>query len=237
MDKINIPESQSIAKSSSYPTVLKYSRGISLLTLFGLFLYGLINSPKVFFVYMTDWGVTLTLVYFLLALLQYFVSGLEKAVIAFFLVIWGINWVITLIFWLYLFPGSPSSDHLGGDIPFHSIPLIASIIEYLLNKIPFIRKYYVLSIAAFLLYASFVLIPYTLTQKIVYTGVTFTNAISYILLVVVLVIYSAALEIGRIVKIRWFGVAKQLSKTGGVVGGEYLMADTSKEQIYNGQED
>ena len=213
------------SKSSSFPLVLRVSRVIFLLSLTFLFLFTLALIPEIYFLYYTDWGLFLSVIYFFLANLSYSISGLDKILSALFLVIWTSNWVITLIFWIYLLP-SISPEDLAGFVPAHTLPILASVTEYLLNQLPFIRKYYVFSVGIFLVYGCLVLGPYTLTHDIVYPGITFTNANTYLLLLAILSIYAVSLEVGRIIKIQYFGVGRVLNNR--TTGRELLMVSFAK---------
>ena len=222
-------ESQTVLRSPRSAFLLRCFRGVSLVIFFAFFVFGLVIYPTLYFVTFTHWGVTLTLIYFVLVNLSYFLSGLETTISAFFLIIWASNWVITLIFWIYLFPYVPT-DQIGDLVPAHSLPLIASIIEYLVNRLPFSRKYYIFSVGTFLVYAALVLAPFTLVQETVYPGVTFTNVTTYILLIAILVICAAALEIGRIVKVKYLGIRKSIKANNSVAKSEHLLGPAEIEQ-------
>ena len=222
MDASSITLMQSLSTSSRFPLILRISRLISLLLLAFLFLVTIVLVPEIYFLFYTDWGLLITVIYFFLANLSYFISGLDKILCALFLVIWTSNWMITLIFWIYLAP-SFTPEYLPIFTPAHTLPFLASITEYLLNKLPFIRKYYVFSFGVFFLYAGLVLGPFTLTYGTLYPGVTFTNAITYLLFIAVLIIYAVSLEIGRSVKIKYFGVDRTFNNSSAEGGRESLM--------------
>lgn len=191
-----------VVKRTKLAMALRVFRGFSFAALFALFISYLIYNNKYYFLYFTNWGVTLTMSFFAVANLNYFMKTLEVVENILFLVIWGCNWCITLTFWTYLFPLTPHEDLLSSTLN-HTIPFLLTIIDYYLNNIPFIRKYYFIVIGVSMIYLFCILVPYSVDQSTIYTGITFTNFISYIFILTILIIYISSLELGRLIKIRF----------------------------------
>lgn len=197
-------EDEITSSSSPFPFALRCFRGFSAVILAVLFIYYLVDYNEYYFVYFTYWGVAMTLIFFLLSILSYFIPRLDKSIKIGFHIIWGANWVITLVFWIYIFPNETGvrTNLLVSNFLNHSLPLILTIIEYILNRIIFMRKFYIFPMGVFTIYACFVLAPYTVNQSVVYAGITFLNGITYILFVAIVLVYVIFLEIARLIKTR-----------------------------------
>lgn len=155
----------------------KLTRITSFLTSTSIFVYFAIEDNSFeYFIYFTDWGMFLTSVYFLISLLSYWIP-IEAVVTSNFLVIWVFNWLITLAFWGYLYPVEGSSDIVRSSIT-HSVPLLATLIEYLQVKINIARLDYVYPLGVLMGYLFLVLVPYTLAVRPIYTGIDFQSVFS-----------------------------------------------------------
>ena len=63
----------------------------------------------------------------------------------------------------------------------HSAPLALTFIDYIFNRITFVTAQFIFPLALLFLYLTAILIPYTLEERVIYSGITFHNAISYVL--------------------------------------------------------
>ncbi|OMJ69952.1 hypothetical protein SteCoe_32179 [Stentor coeruleus] len=182
--------------------VLKWYRYLNLVLNAFDFMFFVFYFGGRMFLYLTYWGVSLTFIYYLLVSLSYQSKALRPLSYILFEIIWPMNIIITLVFWCYLFPLLNSNKYLGQSIVAHSFPIIITIGEYYLSKIEFYRTHYIYPILIMFLYGAALLLPYTLSESIIYIGITFTNGFTYIILGGCLVIIIISLEVGRFIRFR-----------------------------------
>lgn len=79
---------------------------------------------------------------------------LEKWVVVFFELAISFEIVITITFWFALFPMIVKTGRL--DLPMnitvHALPLILLIIDFVLNRVPFVLRHIVIAIFVILIY-------------------------------------------------------------------------------------
>lgn len=177
----------------------KVTRAVSLAaTSFTFIYFGVHDKNFKYFCYFTNWGLFLTSLYFLFAILSYF-SNTKSLQYHQFLVMWAFNWPITLAYWGYLFPVEGTSTPLRSSIT-HSMPLLLTIIEFAQFQIVVRRKDFKLPLGLLLVYQLLVLVPYTLIFEPLYTGMTFKSPLSYLLCTGILVVAYAVLELLKFLK-------------------------------------
>ena len=158
---------------SNRPATLKWFRLINLPLNLGHFLYFILYLKGSFFLYLSYWGVLITFIYFFLSVLSYQARFLKSISYLVFEIIWPLNIITALLFWLYIFPSKYPDKYLGQDISAHFFPILVTIIEFFLSKIIIFRQHYIVSILFLGSYLCFILIPYTLAIKPLYSGITF----------------------------------------------------------------
>ena len=200
--KFYTPDGQPDFHDSKRPKALKISRFISWILTTGLFLYYFSEYPQTFFLFLSFWGVFLTFFYYFLSSLSYKFFVLKPYSYLLFEVIWPINFIITLIFWCYLFPMTIGSYAIIDDLSVHGVPILLTILEFSLNKVLIYRPHVLLSFVVLLCYLFFVLLPYTLFVEVLYPGITFKNLISYGLFVVLIGILFASIETARFIRLK-----------------------------------
>ena len=179
----------------------KLTRCTSFLTSTFIFVYFAIEDNSFeYFIYFTDWGMLLTSLYFLLSLISYHFS-FNSVLTENFLVIWVFNWLITLAFWGYLYPVEGSADLLRSSIT-HSVPLLLTLIEYWQLRLSIARLDYFYPLGVLLSYLYFVLIPYTLLVRPIYTGIDFQNFFSLIFCTGLFWLAVAFLELVNVAKVK-----------------------------------
>lgn len=159
-----------------------------------IFIYFAIEDHDLeYFVYLTNWGLFLTSFYFLCAVLSYYF--IEEVVLRnLFLVIWAFNWLITLVYWGYLYPTEGSSGLFRSSLT-HSVPLMVTLIEYLQSQVVFERGHYIFPMSGLLAYLLLVLVPYTLTFRPIYAGIDFRGMFSVIFCLCMFIVTLIALEL------------------------------------------
>lgn len=185
--------------SDTKETINKITRFISLAaTAFTYIFLAIIDKRFKYFCFFTNWGMLLTAIYFLLASLSYYFNT-KSLQYKQFLASWAFNWSITLVYWTYLFPVEGTSTPVKSSIT-HSMPLILTLIEFSQYPISVNRRDFIFPIGLLLGYLGLVLLPYTLLVGPLYTGVTFHNAISYILCSGIILISYIFLELLKLSK-------------------------------------
>ncbi|OMJ71803.1 hypothetical protein SteCoe_29895 [Stentor coeruleus] len=217
--------------------MLNREKGLHILRIAGsifFFLFSvlvLIFAIEIAFLYLTIWGVIITTIYFILAVCLSRNQKLRLATEALFTGLWTINWTITIIYWCYIFP--LITDNVYVTFLFHGLPLIFTIGEFCLNDFQILRKYYLIPAIIELLYFILNIITTEVTKSTIYPGINYVNAITYIILIVVLIIFASSLEIGRLLKIKVNRYWRNKTRENNSTFGEQLVfnnMDTSTVQ-------
>lgn len=191
----------------------------------------LIFAIEIAFLYLTIWGVIITTIYFILAICLTRNQKLRLATEALFTGLWAINWTITIIYWCYIFPLVP--DNFFITFLFHGLPLIFTIGEFCLNDFQILRKYYFVPALIESLYFILNITTTEATGSAIYPGINYVNAITYIILIAVLIIFALSLECGRLIKIRVNRYWREKTKNNASTLGEQMVynnMDTSSVQ-------
>ena len=176
--------------TSKWPRTLLFARIASFAVLTFEVIYFLVTNADAFFLYLTLWGVTFTWAMFGLILLHYQVPKFSKLLSLAIPSLWIVNAFITLYYWTMLSATLSDDDvlYLIMNILDHSVPLIANSMEVFMDNTR-VSKIHTLSAMAFLLvYLLCVNMPYTLAEEEIYRGITYTNAFTYIILVVAMLL-------------------------------------------------
>ena len=83
----------------------------------------------------------------------------------------------------------------------HSIPLALTLVDYFLNRITFVIFQFIFPIGLIILYVLGILMPYTLENEPIYSGITFEDAFSYILCLGIIVLLGVTLYLTRLIHI------------------------------------
>ncbi|CAG9314575.1 unnamed protein product [Blepharisma stoltei] len=184
---------------STHKEILKYIRIFLALFSVGNFLWALILTPDLFFIYLTCWGLTITMIYFIVAALSYFSTKLTKVAYILFETIWAIESCITVMYWTAVAPLS-SIDVLQ-TIFHHVVPIITLTFDFCLNRVEFIRKHMVFPLGISIIYLLCVNMPYALEVEEVYPLMSFRNVWSYLMilgaLIVEVIAFEGALQLKR----------------------------------------
>ena len=208
MGSFLFPNEMNSCKSSNCHLILRIYRAIALFITAVLFSYYL-SGLETYLVYLTHVATVLTLAFFILSNLSYFFPFLDKAACILYQTAWAFNWTVSLAFWVYLFPRSTFGDVLQACLN-HSVPLSLTLIDYALNQIAFVRIQFIFPMGGLICYLLLVLMPYTLEEEVIYTGITFKNALTYVIVVGLIVISYASLELARLKQ--WYTRTHSLEK-------------------------
>jgi hypothetical protein len=179
-------------------TLLKFSRPVSLIIIILAFAYSVFDTNEDYLVFLTNWGIILTLVYFTIATFNIFLSAFIKTGYILCEIVWGLNWCISILFWTYIFPQESNPDVLR-DFSAHSLPLLATVFDFGFNNVYIVRRHYVFLVLVVVFY-SIVNISYTLARTVIYPGMTYDNAITYIIFILAFLIIGVFLELGKSLK-------------------------------------
>ena len=177
---------------------LRYFHYSSCLILFFIFIYAIVLNPALWFIFLTNWGLLLSLIYFSTLSVQAWFPCLILTSKALSTATWGLNWIITLVFWCYIYPRSGFGIWTG--MLLHYVPLQLTVIDYWFSEILIKRQYYFVPLGVLAAY-TVVNVSFTLALGItIYRGITYKNLISYVVIGGGTVLMFIVLEIGRCAK-------------------------------------
>ncbi|CAG9329785.1 unnamed protein product [Blepharisma stoltei] len=183
--------------------MLKFLRiGFSLILL-SIFIVGIFRTSFYFFIYLTNWGLTLTAIYFLVSSISYYYSKYMPATFILFETVWCIGWCIFVVFWGIV--GPLKGHDIITDILLHILPIVLVIIDFALNEIIMSRKHCVFPIGVSMVYLICINVPYSIAVHEVYPLMNYKNVWTYLILFLSLAIQISALEIGIWIKRKQIG--------------------------------
>ena len=153
-------------------------------------------------IYLTNWGIIFTFTYFTIASLSYNNPNLAKPTKRLFEISWGLNWTITLIYWIFVFPNRDPANNFQIFIMvlLHTTPVLLSIIDYFMNSYLFKRKSFLIPLGVLSIYVIFNIIYVNITGAAVYPKVNYQNYFSFIVIFFSYLIMTSALELGNLFK-------------------------------------
>lgn len=188
--------------NSRYPSVLKYSRIISALFFSSVMIYYFVKNGIECLKYFTFEVFLLTALYFDFSVLSYCFKSFKPLAYVFFEMISPFNCIVTLVYWGYLSPYSYTGSQVIGSIVPHVIPILMNLVDFVLNEVQFYRKHYLIPFVYLVIYTFGILVPVTLADGIVYSGITFKNWFSAVFVIVIFILLFVFLEILRIIKVK-----------------------------------
>ena len=188
--------------SSQYPFILKLIRVTSALFFTAVMIYYLIHYGFYILKYFTFEVFLLNTICFDLTLLSYYFIRFRPLAYVLHELILPFNCIVTLIYWAYLSPYAYSKSQIMGLIVPHTVPILMNFIDLTLNEIKFDRKHYLVSYVYSLIYTFCVMLPITLTDGVLYKGVTFKNWFTAVFIIVLFALVGLFLEIARVIKIK-----------------------------------
>lgn len=183
---------------SVYPIALRNLRFIFCAIAIGNVIWGFVAGAKTYFIYLTDWGITITMLYFILASLSYYKKSLMPYAYILFETIWPLECGITILYWTLVAPFSTIDFYRSPFV--HILPFMTLLCDFLLNRVIFLRKHYKYFLIINLVYTLGVNLPYTLAVADVYPMMNYKNAFTYISATVAFIVEISALEIGLRIK-------------------------------------
>ncbi|CAG9333453.1 unnamed protein product [Blepharisma stoltei] len=195
--------SSSPKSSKNHFLMLKFLRfGFSIILLSILFI-GIFQNSLHFFIYLTNWGLTLTALYFVVSSISYYYSKYMPISVILFETVWCIGWCIFVVFWGVV--GPLKGHHVIADVLLHILPIVLVIIDFLLNEILMTRKHAIFPIGVSIIYLVFINIPYSIAIHEVYPLMNYKNIWTYLILFLSLSVQVFSLEIGIWIKRRQIG--------------------------------
>lgn len=159
------------------------------------------NAPRSL-LFLTTWGFLLTNCYFFISFFWESDERLKKILNKLYAVLWGLNWNITLVYWILIFNYDPNP--LYKKIIFHTIPIFFTIVEFPFNQARLKRKHFSFMIILHVCYFIFYSVTTLMNGEGVYTGIDFTNCLIVFMTLLNFLVSLGALEIGRRIKNRIF---------------------------------
>ncbi|OMJ89910.1 hypothetical protein SteCoe_7797 [Stentor coeruleus] len=179
---------------------MQYIRALGVLSMTFITLFIVIpNAPKSL-LYLTTWGFLLTNCYFFISFFWGSDGRLKKILTKSYAVLWGLNWNITLVYWILIFSYDPNP--LYKRIIFHTIPIFFTMIEFPFNQARLKRKHYRFMIVLHVCYFGFYSVTTWMNGEGVYTGIDFTNFLIVFMTLLNFLVSLGAMEIGRRIKNR-----------------------------------
>lgn len=182
------------------PRVMIVNRALGIAGLLGLTVYSSISISWKTMLFFTNWGIFISLLTFISILLRNKHAFIGKSAEMLLPTVWLMNVIITLFFWVVLFPLLMSNVANSMMLPQHTFPIIFISIELSLNGLAMTRKAGFYATGITLLYLMLILLPYTLFVDIVYPDFSFRNLFSYLSMIGILVAYVLVTELGVCVK-------------------------------------
>lgn len=185
-----------------WPKIMFTNRALGITCLLGSIVFSFRFKSWKSILFFTNWGIFISMVAFISILLRNKHAFIGEAAKVLFPAVWLMNVIITLFFWIVLFPLLTSNAINLMMFSQHTFPVIFASIELLLNDLVMTRKAGFHATGITLLYLILILLPYTLLAHIIYPNFSFRNLFSYFSMIGILVAYILATELGICVKTR-----------------------------------
>ena len=193
---LKAPYSECIMESR-YPRFLMFTRLFSMVFLIFLLTSYLIMNTGAFFLFLTDWGLTFTTLYFILINLNYKIPKMHKLCIVFLHTLWNLEFLISIIFWTSLYVLSFTDDitFIMLSVPTHGILVILVGFDLWLSKAYCRRIWVIVPCFICLIYGLSLNLPYTIAVKPIYPSIKYTNITTYLIFIYTMILLSLSNEI------------------------------------------
>lgn len=182
------PAKMNSVKASRYENQLKIVRIVSLVLMAGLLALNFLDD--IFDIYsISSWCVLYSLLFEIAAVLSYFNNGFDKVASVLYLIAWSFN--ATMGFLIYYFSSSFGLFDLIAFLPFTVL-----LVDFIYNKISFIRVQYIFPVGLLALGVFFWFEDFTVLDALMSTYQVL------IFRVVLIGICVGILEISRFIKVR-----------------------------------
>lgn len=148
--------------------------------------------------FLTVWGFFLTNCYFLIGLLMRDGQLKKKILPRHYAILWGLNWIITIVYWSILYDIDPTPVYLS--VIFHTFPIIFTVIEFPFNNSKLKRKHYKPLFAVMIAYFMLYCVTTLVNGQGIYPGIDFSSTFIIYVIIASIIIPIIVLEIGRVIK-------------------------------------
>lgn len=129
-----------------------------------------------------SWNNILTLLFFLLASLNYIYKGLWKFTHILYEITWCFNWTSLIVYWAIIYPSQSSEENFYISIAAHGGLLFLLILDALNNHIRFFSRHLYLIIVLSCVYFMMQII-YTLERRQLYRVLSYNDVKTYFILI------------------------------------------------------
>lgn len=182
------PAKMNSVKASKHEKQLKIIRFVSLALVAFIFVWNFLSGSFDIFSIST-WTVLFSLAFEIFAVLNYFVDKLDKVASILFLIAWSFN--TTVVYMIFYF-----STEFGFLDLLTYLPFTVLLVDFIYNKISFIRLQYIFPLGLLALQVFF------LFDEIYYLTLLMSTLQGILLRVGIVVFCLAVLEISRLIKVR-----------------------------------
>lgn len=160
---------------SRYPNLLFINRVFGL-TFVGYYMLVFIYfDPSRYLNFLTNWSMTLTFLYYGTVLCSYLDSKYTHLSVLLLHTSWVLQGIITVMFWVLIYPIAENLPSLALMIPTHGLFLIPLGVDIVLSNVQFKRSNGMLALIFGLAYNFLINMPYSLLVAPVYPQITFKN--------------------------------------------------------------
>lgn len=170
---------------SPKPHHLFYVRAFGVLVCLTLFVLGLIGIPRIYFFFLTNWGTTLSLSYFVLSMLSYRWSFLCKPGCNLMQIAWNLESTISVCYWCINYPLSQNEEYMWYMVLVHIVPTVLLSLDLYYNKVKFTKTNVYWAFGIWFVYSFGVNLPVTLMVRQLYPLLTYKNVWSYVMVLIV----------------------------------------------------
>lgn len=182
--------------TSPRPRLLFVLRVLFGLFSLALFLVGLIFIPSIYFAYLTHWGVSSVLLFYLLSFLSLKFPRLNRVVRLVYVIAWCLEWIIVPIYWTWVFT-QETEVPWAYTICAHVLMLVVLLCDYPLNCLYFQWKDLIYAFVVLLAYTA-VNIPVTIEEGELYPRVNYRNGWSYLVILYTVLMCIFGFLLGKI---------------------------------------
>lgn len=160
---------------SRYPSLLFSNRVFSLIFVGYYMLYFIYFDPSRYLNFLTNWSMTITFLYYGTVLCAYLDSKYTHLSVLLLHTSWVMQGIISIMFWVLIYPIAEDLPPLPLMIPTHGLFLIPLGIDLMLSNVQLKRSNGMISLIFGLAYNFLINMPYSLLVAPVYPRITFTN--------------------------------------------------------------
>ena len=175
--------------------VLVFFRVLSVLLMIGTltmsFTFGQKRVSEHFYLYLTQWGIIMTLLYFLVSLFMFVDKENTTRLSTFFHVVFTLELFITIAFWCLILPTDKNYDPKELSLGMyyllnslcHGLPMLCLLVEFFANRIHLTGKNIQALFGLIFAYLVVNFVGTVLMDFSIYSIITYTDVLSYMVLI------------------------------------------------------